>query len=372
MSNTFGTLFRITTFGESHGPYIGVVIDGCPPNFSLNEAELNEALAKRRPGTTPYTSPRQESDTAEIVSGLFEGKTTGMPLTILIKNRDALPNQYDNLKNLYRPGHANYTYLKKYGIFDYRGGGRASGRETAARVAASVVAKKIVAEHGITCIAYITQVGTIHAKVNPTLNLDQLEQLRQKSPIHCPDLETSQKMQELILQLQLEGDSIGAVVTCRATLPAGLGEPIFGKLEAHLASAMLSIPATKGFEIGEGFLAATMRGSEHNDPFYSDTDKNPHLASNHAGGTLAGISTGEPLVFRTAFKPASSIKKRQESVTLQGEKTFVELQEGARHDPCVAIRAVAVVEAMTLLVLADLVLLQNRYAAEPRVEPILS
>jgi chorismate synthase len=358
-SNFFGTLFRITTFGESHGPCIGVVIDGCPAGLFLHEEEIQKELDRRKPGKTAYTSPRNEADRAEILSGLFEGKTTGAPIAILIRNKDADSSQYAPLKDLYRPGHANFTYLQKYGTFDYRGGGRASARETAARVAAGAVAKKLLAYYNINCRAFVDKIGFIASKPQDLTDLRILGQRIDESPIFCPDSEASEKMMEAIAKTKEENDSLGGVIACAAHLPAGLGEPIYGKLEALLAFAMLSLPATKGFEIGSGFQAAQMRGSEHNDPFDIDEEGNVHTSSNFAGGTLGGISTGAPLFFRVAFKPTSSIKKPQATVSLSGEKKVLKLPESARHDPCVAIRAVPIVEAMTALVLADL-LLMNR------------
>lgn len=356
-SNFFGQIFRITTFGESHGPAIGVVIDGCPAGLPLASVEIDEELSWRAPGKSPYTSPRQESDHVEILSGVFEGKTTGAPIALLIRNKDADPGQYATIKNLYRPGHANFTYLEKYGVFDDRGGGRASARETAARVAAGAVAKKLLAHFNVDCTAYLTQVGEISM---PKLPYSDLRQKTRASPIFCPDEGVEHKMMEAIERVKQEGDSLGGVVSCIAHLPIGLGDPVYQKLEANLAYAMLSLPATKGFEIGSGFAGASLRGSEHNDPFDLEEGR-VRPATNRAGGTLGGISTGSPLLFCVAFKPTSSIKKAQQTVTLQGEKATFQLSEKTRHDPCVAIRAVPVVEAMTALVLAD-ALLMNRCA----------
>lgn len=310
MRNSFGQIFRITTWGESHGKAIGVVIDGCPSGLELSEEDINNELAKRAPGKHPLTSPRAEPDQGEILSGVFEGKTTGSPICILIPNKDIDSSKYEPIKDLIRPGHANYTYYKKYGIFDYRGGGRASARETACRVAAGAVAKKLLRGHGISVTA------------------------------------SSLVDRGLIQQIMEEGDSIGGVVECKAEgLPIGLGEPIYQKMEALLAQAMLSLPASKGFEIGEGFQASKMKGSLHN-----------QVAS---GGTLGGISDGTLLVFRVAFKPTSSIAIPQETTTLTGEKAVLMLPKGSRHDPCVALRAAPVVESMCALVLAD-ALLMNR------------
>lgn len=319
-SNAFGTLFRITTWGESHGKAIGVVIDGCPAGLEISDEEIAAALQKRAPGKNPLTSPRKEDDAPEILSGLFEGKTTGAPISILIRNKDADPSKYEPIKNLYRPGHANFTYLEKYGICDYRGGGRASARETACRVAAGAVAKKLCAHFGITCAAYVEETGDISAAKE-------------------------------------EGDSVGGVVAfCAEGLFPGLGDPVYEKLEAKLADAMLSLPASKAFEIGAGFAAAAMKGSSHNDAFILEEG---HVATktNHAGGTLGGISTGMPLYGKVAFKPTSSIARSQETVSLDKQEAAFELPAGSRHDPCVALRAAPVVEAMLALVLADALLL---------------
>jgi len=311
MRNSFGQIFRITTWGESHGKAIGVVIDGCPPGLEISEEEINLELAKRAPGKQPHTSPRKESDRAEILSGVFEGKTTGTPISIIIPNRDADSSKYEPIKHLVRPGHANYTYLKKYGIFDYRGGGRASARETACRVAAGAIAKKFLSQFGVHVEASLLERGEIE-----------------------------------------EGDSAGGVIEGRVEgVPVGLGEPVYQKMEAVLAQAMLSLPASKGFEIGEGFGAAKMRGSDHN--------------QRPTGGTLGGITDGEPLVFRVAFKPTSSIAKPQETKTLTGEKAVLTLPKGSRHDPCVAIRAVTVVESMSALVLADAILMNRSCFTNP-------
>lgn len=358
-SNFFGQIFRITTFGESHGLGIGVVIDGCPAGLSLSQSDIDAQLALRRPGRNIYTSPRAEEDTSEILSGLFEGKTTGSPIAILIRNKDADSSQYAAIKDLYRPGHANFTYLEKYGIFDYRGGGRASARETAARVAGGAVAKKLLAHYNMQCTAFIANIGGIAISSPDLSDLQKLQEKTLSSPLFCPDEIAEQKMSEALNRVKGEGDSLGGIVACAARLPIGLGDPIYYKIESLLAFAMLSIPATKGFEIGAGFAAAHMRGSAHNDAFDIDEQGRVHPTTNLAGGTLGGISTGIPLFFNVAFKPTSSIKKPQETVSLQREKTTFQLPDSARHDPCVAIRAVPVVEAMAALVLAD-ALLMNR------------
>lgn len=321
----------MTTWGESHGKAIGVVIDGCPAGIELSEEEIREELKNRAPGRSPLTSPRKENDEAQLLSGVFEGKTTGAPISIWIANEDADPSKYEPIKDLLRPGHANATYLKKYGIFDYRGGGRSSARETACRVAAGAVAKKILQQAGIVPRAYLKEVGG------------------------------ARDYEALLTKAKEEGDSLGGIVEVEVNpIPAGLGEPIYCKMEALLAYAMLSLPASKGFEIGSGFASARMRGSEHNDLFV----ESGKTMSNYAGGTLGGITTGMPLIFRVAFKPTSSIKIKQATTTVEGEPAFFELPEGSRHDPCVAIRAVPVVEAMTALVVADCYLL-NRCCITP-------
>jgi chorismate synthase len=362
-SNFFGQIFRITTFGESHGPGIGVVIDGCPAGLSLTEQDINEQLTFRQPGKSIYTSPRTEGDTAEIFSGLFEEKTTGAPIAILIRNKDVDSSQYAVIKDLYRPGHANLTYLEKYGIFDYRGGGRSSARETAARVAAGAVAKKLLAHYKIECIAFVAEIGGIAIQDPDLSNLQTLREKTYSNPVFCPDETAAQKIMKKISQAKEEKDSLGGIIACIAHAPIGLGDPVYRKLEASLAFAMLSLPATKGFEIGSGFAAARMKGSEHNDAFDVDEQGRVHTATNFAGGTLGGISTGSPIFLRVAFKPTSSIKKPQQTVNLQGEKTILHLPESERHDPCVAIRAVPIVEAMTALVLADALLMARHSRA---------
>lgn len=360
-SNSFGTVFKITTWGESHGKAIGVVIDGCPAGLEINESEINEALAMRAPGKNSYTSPRKELDRAEILSGLFEGKTTGAPISLMIRNEDADSSKYEPIKDLLRPGHANYTYFEKYGIFDYRGGGRASGRETACRVAAGAIAKKFLLYQGIKIIAYIKQIGIIRANEVHHLNYENLKQLVNQSSLFCPDPKATLEMMEWLESIKNEGDSTGGIVEFIAfSVPVGIGDPVYEKLEAKLAFGLMSLPATKGFEMGEGFLAVSMKGSEHNDQFINLSNQ-VQTKTNHAGGTLAGISTGMPILGRVVFKPTSSIKKEQETLTLKGESSLFNLPEGSRHDPCVAIRAVPVVEAMVALVLADALLL-NRCA----------
>jgi chorismate synthase len=350
-SNFFGQIFRITTFGESHGKGIGVVIDGCPAGLELSAEEIHAELRKRRPGFSPYTSPRKEDDQPEILSGLFEGKTTGAPLAIWIANRDVDSSSYEAIKHLSRPGHGNSTYLQKYGIFDYRGGGRASARETAARVAAGAVAKKFLALYQIEICTFVEELGGIKAQID----LDSIQEKTHSSPIFCPDPSATTQMLQQLEAIKAEGDSLGAILQTLVTnLPPGIGDPIYSKLEANLASAMLSIPATKGFEIDAGFAAARMRGSEHN-----------RLSS----GTLAGISTGQTLTFRTAFKPTSSIGKEQPTHTLNGEPATLKWPSHARHDPCVALRAAPIIDAMTALVLADALLLNRCAEIRSRYSP---
>lgn len=359
-SNSFGQLFKITTWGESHGKAIGVVIDGCPAGVAITEEEINAELAWRAPGKNPYTSPRREPDQAEILSGVFEGKTTGAPISIIIWNQDVETRHYEPIKDILRPGHANYTYLQKYGCFDYRGGGRASARETACRVAAGAVAKKILSDIGVSVVAYLKSVGTYHGEFELSdLKMENLQSLVRESPIFCPCVTTSTQLLAEIETAKKEGDSLGGVVEAIALqVPAGWGDPIYEKLEANLAKAMLSLPASKGFEIGSGFGSASMKGSTHNDTFYRDGEQ-VRTMTNHAGGTLGGISTGMPLHIRVPFKPTSSIRKEQKSVSVDGQETPFNLPEGSRHDPCIAIRAVPVVEAMFALVLVDAMLLNR-------------
>lgn len=359
-SNSFGNLFRMTSWGESHGKAIGVVIDGCPAGLEISEEEIHSELLQRVPGRNNHVSPRCEQDRPEILSGVFEGKTTGAPISIMIFNRDVDSSKYESLKNTLRPGHANFTYLKKYGIFDHRGSGRASARETACRVAAGAVAKKLLRHYSIEAVAYLTSVGEVEAVI-PIEDMMILRQSTLESAVFCPSLSATNQIIKKIEEVRCDGDSLGGVVAFLVKgLPVGLGDPIYEKLEANLAKAMLSLPASKGFEIGKGFKAAMMKGSQHNDLFITEEQK-IETATNHAGGTLGGISTGMLLEGRIAFKPTSSIALPQETLTLRGEEALLQLPEGSRHDPCVAIRAVPVVEAMCALVIAD-ALLMNRCA----------
>ena len=357
-SNSFGNIFKITTWGESHGKAIGVVIDGCPAGLEINEREINSSLELRSPGRTPYTSPRNETDVAEILSGVFEGKTTGAPISIMIPNRDVDSSKYEPTKNLLKPGHANFTYLEKYGVFDFRGGGRASARETACRVAAGAVAKKLLKLQEIQVFAYIKQIGPIEANIQ-IHNLEDFHSSIYRSDTYCPDQEATTQMTALIERTKSEGDSMGGIVEFVVlSLPTGLGDPVYEKLEANLAHAMMSIPASKGFEIGSGFRSVNMNGSEHNDLYAEDSGK-IRTETNFAGGVLAGISTGMPIIGRVAFKPPSSIMKPQKTLTTSGESSSFILPSGSRHDPCVAIRAVPVVEAMVSLVLIDAILMNR-------------
>ncbi|MDN3508755.1 MAG: chorismate synthase [Candidatus Neptunochlamydia sp.] len=350
-SNSFGTLFRITTWGESHGKGIGVVIDGCPANLPITEDEINLELSRRAGGKNPYTTSRKEKDHAEIFSGVFDGKTTGTPISIIIFNHDVDSSKYEPIKDLMRPGHANFTYLEKYGIFDYRGAGRSSARETACRVAAGAIAKKLLAYFDITCTAYIHSIGPITIE---SVDLNVL----QNSILYCPDEKAEQEMIKILEEVKGEKDSLGGTIECiTENLPIGLGDPVYEKLEANLAKGMLSLPATKGLEIGEGFNAARLKGTKHNDGFITDPSGRIIPASNHAGGTLGGISTGLPLTFRVAFKPTPSIEKPQQTVDSSGKGQIFQLPSDSRHDPCVTIRAVPIVEAMTALTLADSLLL---------------
>lgn len=359
--NSFGTIFKIMTWGESHGKAIGVVIDGCPAGLKIEESEIHEALASRAPGKNAFMTSRTEADRAEILSGVFQGKTTGAPISIIIPNQDADSSKYEDTKDLLKPGHANYTYLEKYGIFDYRGGGRASARETACRVVAGAIAKKVLMQTGMEIIAYVKQIGEVEAIFEGGFDFIELKNLVRKSPIFCPDSHHASLMMKAIEEAKINGDSLGGSVEFLVRgMPAGLGDPIYEKLEANLAHAMLTLPATKAFEIGSGFKSVMMSGSLHNDSFICHEGQ-VKTHTNHAGGTLGGISTGMPLIGKVAFKPPSSIMKPQSTVDRQGNSAVFQLSQGSRHDPCVAIRAVPVVEAMVALVLVDAWLL-NRCA----------
>jgi chorismate synthase len=347
--NSFGKLFQISTWGESHGPSVGVVIDGCPPQLALTEAEVQAELDRRRPGQSDITTPRKEADTVEFLSGLFEGRTTGHPLAMLVRNHDARSEAYDEMREKFRPSHADFTYQTKYGLRDHRGGGRSSARETIGRVAAGAVAKKILSAAGkVEIRAFVTRIHEITAPA--IAGFPSLAEV-DATAVRCPHPATATKMIELIKQVRSEGDSVGGVIECRVRgVPAGLGEPVFDRLEADLGKAMLSLPATKGFEVGSGFDGTLLRGSQHNDAFVSRRGK-VRTATNNSGGIQGGISNGEEIVFRVAFKPTATIMRSQATVDLGGHAT--ELKGRGRHDPCVVPRAVVIVEAMAALVLVD-------------------
>jgi len=348
--NTFGHLFRITTFGESHGGAVGVVVDGCPPRIPITPEEIQFELDRRRPGQSKLTTQRKESDIVHILSGVFEGQTLGTPILMLVYNEDARPEAYESFKHLYRPSHADYTYQAKYGIRNWQGGGRSSARETVGRVAAGALAKKVLRTlWHVEVLAWVEQIHTIEAQVNPdTVTLEQVE----SNPVRCPDPDAATKMSERIEQVRKQGDSVGGVIRCIArNVPPGWGSPVFDKLEADLAKAVMSLPASKGFEIGSGFRGTRMLGSEHNDEFYTDEFGRIRTRTNYSGGVQGGISNGELIDIRVAFKPTATIFKPQRTVSEMGEAAI--LQARGRHDPCVLPRAVPVVEAMVALVLVD-------------------
>jgi chorismate synthase len=350
MSSSLGTIFRIATFGESHGGGVGVVIDGCPPRLPLDAADIQRDLDRRRPGQSRLTTPRQEADRVEILSGVFEGKTIGSPIALLVRNEDARPEAYAEMKDVYRPSHADFTTEAKYGIRNWQGGGRASARETIGRVAAGAIARKLLASAaGVEVLAWVASVHAIDAKVDAEgVTLAQVE----ASPVRCPDPEASARMEEAIDAARRRGDSLGGVVACAArNVPAGLGEPVFHKLEADLAQGVMSLPASKGFEIGSGFAGARMTGIEHNDAFVPGEGGRPRTATNRSGGVQGGISNGEGIELRVAFKPTATIRLEQDTVDRDGRAA--RLAAGGRHDPCVLPRAVPMVEAMVCLVLAD-------------------
>jgi chorismate synthase len=361
MPNTFGKLFSVTTWGESHGPAVGAVVDGCPPRLPLEAAEIQAELDRRRPGQSDIVTPRKEEDRVEILSGVFDGRTTGTPISLLVRNADQRPGAYDEMRDKFRPSHADYTYQAKFGLRDHRGGGRSSARETIGRVAAGAIARKLLAlGGGVELRAFLTQVHDLAVPEGALAGFPTLAEV-EATPVRCPHLPTAERMIERIKAVRSEGDSVGGVIECRVRgLPAGLGEPVFDRLEADLAKAMLSLPATKGFEIGSGFAGARLRGSEHNDLFET-RDGRVRTRTNRSGGTQGGISNGEELVFRVAFKPTATILRPQQTVDVQGAAT--ELIGRGRHDPCVVPRAVPIVEAMTALVLVDHWL---RHAAQTR------
>jgi len=360
--NSFGELFRISTFGESHGEAIGVIIDGCPPNIPIDEAFIQSELDKRRPGQSKITTQRKESDTARILSGVFEGKSTGTPLAMVIPNEDQRSKDYAHIKDKYRPSHADYTYQVKYGIRDYRGGGRSSARETAARVAAGAVAKLFLASEGIQLFAHVSGVGSIEAPNLATDDIERLREIRESNIARCADPATANEMIEYIDGIRKSGDTVGGrISTIIRNVPVGLGEPVFDKLHADLGKAMLSINAVHGFEYGSGFQGSQMKGSEHNDIFINPDgdEKNLKTLTNFSGGIQGGISNGMDITFRTAFKPVATIMQAQQTIDQQGQPA--EITGRGRHDPCVVPRAVIIVEAMAALVIADHLLKQRTY-----------
>jgi chorismate synthase len=350
MGNTFGHLFRITTFGESHGGAVGVVIDGCPPRLKLDITDIQAELDRRRPGQSKITTPRKETDTCDILSGVFEGQTLGTPIMIMVRNQDTRPQDYSDMAVKYRPSHADATYDAKYGIRNWQGGGRSSARETIGRVAAGAIAKKILKQYaGVEIIGYVKRIQDIEAIIDPnSVTLEQVE----SNIVRCPDGDCADKMIERIEQVRDQGDSIGGVVECVArNIPLGLGSPVFDKLEADIAKGVMSLPASKGFEIGSGFAGTLLTGSQHNDQFYIDPVRGIRTVTNRSGGIQGGISNGENIIIRVAFKPTATIRKEQRTVTNDGEETL--LSAKGRHDPCVLPRAVPMVEAMVALVLCD-------------------
>jgi chorismate synthase len=361
MASTFGHLFRVTTFGESHGGAVGVVIDGCPPRLALTVEEIQRDLDRRRPGQSAITTPRDEPDRAEILSGLFEGQTLGSPIAIIVRNTDARPAAYADFKDTFRPSHADYTYEAKYGIRNWQGGGRASARETIGRVAAGAVARKLlaVAAHA-EVLAYVRRVHTIEASIDS----DRVTPTDVESNIlRCPDATAAATMIARIDEARRAGDSLGGIVECVCrNVPPGLGEPVFDKLEADLARAVMSLPASKGFEIGSGFAGTLLTGIEHNDPFTTDASGRVRTVSNRSGGVQGGISNGENIIFRVAFKPTATISQAQQTIDREGHA--VTLEAHGRHDPCVLPRAVPMVEAMACLVLADHYLRQRGQCGE--------
>lgn len=355
MSNTFGNLFRLTTFGESHGAGIGGVIDGMPAGITVDFDFLQAELDRRRPGQSKLTTDRKETDRVEILSGTFEGKTTGCPIGFLVRNENQHSGDYDNMRNVFRPSHADFTYQTKYGIRDHRGGGRTSARETIARVVGGAFAKMVLREKGIRITAYTSQVGNI-ALTGSYRDYDFSE--IENNPVRCPDAEKAAQMAQLISEVKAEGDTIGGIITCVIEgCPVGLGEPVFGKLHAQLGAAMLSINAVKGFEYGEGFAGVTARGSEQNDIFTTDGEGRITTQTNRSGGIQGGLSNGQDIYFRVAFKPVATLLREQPTVDKDGNHTM--LKARGRHDPCVLPRAVPIVEAMAAMVILDYYMLNN-------------
>ena len=355
--NTFGEPFRLTTFGESHGPGVGGVIDGMPPGVEVDLDFIQHELDRRRPGQSALTTARKEGDKVEILSGVFEGKTTGCPIGFLVRNENQHSNDYDNLRNLFRPSHADFTYFKKYGLRDHRGGGRTSARETIARVVGGAFAKLALRRLGISITAYTSQVGHIAL---PGTYADLDLSLVESNPVRCPDEKVAEEMAKLIAEVKAEGDTIGGIISCVVKgCPPGLGEPVFGKLHARLGAAMLSINAVKGFEYGAGFAGVTQRGSEQNDVFVRRSDGSIGTLTNRSGGIQGGISNGEDIYFRVAFKPVATLLREQQTVDIAGNAVSVKAR--GRHDPCVLPRAVPIVEAMTSMVLLDSYMFYSRY-----------
>lgn len=356
MGSSFGHLFRITTFGESHGGGVGVVIDGCPPQIEISAEEIQVELDRRRPGQSRITTPRKETDTCEILSGVFQGKTLGTPIAVLVRNKDTRPQDYSEMAQVYRPSHADATYDAKYGFRNWQGGGRSSARETIGRVAAGAIAKKILHQFAqVEVIGYVKRIKDIEAPIDSeTVTLEQVE----SNIVRCPNAEFADKMIALIDDIRKDANSIGGVVECVVrNLPKGLGEPVFDKLEADLAKAVMSLPASKGFEIGSGFEGTLLTGREHNDEFFTDESGNIRTVTNRSGGIQGGISNGESIVIRVAFKPTATIGKAQKTVNAAGEETI--LAAKGRHDPCVLPRAVPMVESMVALVLCDHLMRQH-------------
>jgi len=354
MSNIIGKLFTFTSFGESHGKGIGGIVDGCPSGVELNEVFIQNELNRRRPGQSDISTPRKEGDVVEFLSGIFEGKTTGTPIAFVIWNENQHSTDYDHLKEVYRPSHADYTYQQKYGIRDHRGGGRSSARETASRVVAGAIAKLVLKNMGIEITAYTSQVGHI-AMTNSFESIDL--SLIESNVVRCPEKDTAEKMIAYIKQLKEEGDSIGGIISCVIKgVPVGLGEPVFDKLQARLAQAMLSINATHGFDYGRGFEGVSLKGSEMNDAFVKVDDK-VSTRTNNSGGIQGGISNGQDIYFRVLFKPVATIAKKQDTLDIHTNK--IELEARGRHDPCVLPRAVPIVEAMAAMTLLDLYLIKS-------------
>jgi chorismate synthase len=356
MGSSFGRIFRIATFGESHGGAVGVVVDGCPPRLPIAVEEIQRDLDRRKPGQSRLTTSRREADRVEILSGVFEGHTLGSPIAMLVRNEDARPKAYEHMKDVYRPSHADFTTEAKYGIRNWQGGGRASARETIGRVAAGSVARKLLrVSDGVEVLAWVRRVHEIEAKVEPG---NVTREAVESNIVRCPEPSAAEAMAERITAARERGDSLGGVVECTARgVPVGLGEPVFDKLEADLARGLMSLPASKGFEIGSGFDGTRMTGIEHNDPFTPGEDGTPHTTSNRSGGVQGGITNGEDIVLRVAFKPTATIAQPQQTVDRSGEA--VVLAARGRHDPCVLPRAVPIVEAMVCLVLADHLLRQR-------------